>query len=40
MAIEAGGKSGIIAFDNVTRAYVRGCAERPYAAYASDPGAA
>ncbi len=39
MAIEAGGKSGIIAFDEVTEAYVRERAERPWTAYASDPDA-
>jgi len=39
MAIEAGAKSGIIAFDDVTRAYVEGRAERPYEVYASDPDA-
>ncbi len=37
MAIEAGAKSGIIAFDEVTRAYVDGRAERPWEVYASDP---
>jgi 3-isopropylmalate/(R)-2-methylmalate dehydratase large subunit len=39
MAIEAGAKSGIIAFDDVTKAYVEGRAERPYEVYASDPDA-
>ncbi len=39
MAIEAGAKSGIVAFDDVTKAYVEGRAERPYEAYASDPDA-
>lgn len=39
MAIEAGGKSGIIAFDETTRAYVEGRAERPWTVYASDPDA-
>jgi 3-isopropylmalate/(R)-2-methylmalate dehydratase large subunit len=37
MAIEAGGKSGIIAFDETTRAYVEGRAEREWTVYASDP---
>jgi 3-isopropylmalate/(R)-2-methylmalate dehydratase large subunit len=40
MAIEAGGKSGIIAFDSTTRAYVDGRAERPYEVHTSDPDAA
>ncbi|MHB9131923.1 MAG: 3-isopropylmalate dehydratase large subunit [Armatimonadota bacterium] len=39
MAIEAGGKNGIIAPDEITRAYVEGRAKRPYAFYASDPDA-
>jgi 3-isopropylmalate/(R)-2-methylmalate dehydratase large subunit len=39
MAIEAGGKSGIIAFDETTRAYVEGRAEREWTVYASDAGA-
>ncbi len=39
MAIEAGGKSGIIAADAVTLAYVRGRAKRPWTLYASDPDA-
>jgi len=39
MAIEAGAKSGIIAFDETTRAYVEGRAERPWVVYASDPDA-
>jgi 3-isopropylmalate/(R)-2-methylmalate dehydratase large subunit len=39
MAIEAGGKSGIIAYDDVTKAYVEGRAEREYTVYASDPDA-
>jgi len=39
MAIEAGGKSGIIAVDDTTRAYVEGRAERPWTEYASDPDA-
>lgn len=39
MAIEAGGKSGIIVPDEVTEAYVRGRAKRPYKFYTSDPDA-
>ncbi len=39
MAIEAGGKSGIIAFDEVTEAYVTGRAEREWTVYESDPDA-
>ena len=39
MAIEAGGKSGIIAVDDVTRAYVTGRAERPWTEYHSDADA-
>ena len=39
MAIEAGGKNGIIAPDEITRAYVEGRAQRAYTFYASDPGA-
>jgi 3-isopropylmalate/(R)-2-methylmalate dehydratase large subunit len=39
MAIEAGAKSGIIAFDETTRAYVEGRAEREWIVYASDPDA-
>ena len=30
MAIEAGGKAGLIAVDEVTRAYMDGRTERPY----------
>jgi 3-isopropylmalate/(R)-2-methylmalate dehydratase large subunit len=40
MAIEAGGKSGIIAVDDTTRAYVNGRFERAPVEYASDPDAA
>jgi 3-isopropylmalate/(R)-2-methylmalate dehydratase large subunit len=40
MAIEAGGKNGIIAFDDTTRAYVEGRAERPWTVYQSDAEAA
>ncbi len=39
MAIEAGAKSGIIAPDEVTLAYVRGRARRQWTLYASDPDA-
>lgn len=39
MAIEAGGKSGIIAFDETTRTYVEGRAEREWAVYQSDADA-
>jgi len=39
MAIEAGGKSGIIAVDDVTRAYMDGRTERPWTEYVSDPDA-
>ncbi len=36
MAIEAGGKSGIIVPDAVTEEYVKGRAKRPYSFYSSD----
>jgi len=39
MAIEAGGKSGIIEVDDVTRAYLEGRAERAWVEYHSDPDA-
>ncbi len=39
MAIEAGGKSGIIAVDDTTRAYMTGRMERPWTEYYSDPEA-
>ncbi|NPD30706.1 3-isopropylmalate dehydratase large subunit [Eggerthellaceae bacterium zg-1084] len=39
MAIEAGGKAGIIEVDDVTRAYLNGRVERPYTEYHSDPDA-
>lgn len=39
MAIEAGGKAGLIEVDDVTRAYLDGRAERPYVEYHSDPDA-
>jgi 3-isopropylmalate/(R)-2-methylmalate dehydratase large subunit len=39
MAIEAGGKSGIVAPDEVTLEYVRPRAKRPWTLYESDPDA-
>lgn len=39
MAIEAGGKAGLIPVDDVTRAYLDERAERPYTAYYSDADA-
>ena len=39
MAIEAGGKSGIIEVDDTTRAYVSGRFEREAVEYHSDPDA-
>ena len=39
MAIEAGGKNGIIVPDEITEAYVKGRAKRPYKFYTSDAGA-
>lgn len=39
MAIEAGGKAGLIPVDDVTRAYMDGRVERPYVKYHSDPDA-
>jgi 3-isopropylmalate/(R)-2-methylmalate dehydratase large subunit len=39
MAIEAGGKAGLIEVDEVTRAYMDGRTERPYTEYHSDEGA-
>ena len=39
MAIEAGAKSGIVAPDDLTLAYVRGRGKRPWTCYASDPDA-
>ena len=39
MAIEAGGKNGIIAADDITREYVEQRARRPYTIYQSDPDA-
>src|SRR4030067_1636944 len=40
MAIEAGGKNGIIVPDGVTEAYAKGRAKRPYTFYGSDADAA
>lgn len=39
MAIEAGGKNGIIEPDETTRQYVEGRTKRPYTFYTSDPDA-
>lgn len=39
MAIEAGGKAGLIPVDDVTRKYMGGRTERPYTEYHSDPDA-
>jgi 3-isopropylmalate/(R)-2-methylmalate dehydratase large subunit len=39
MAIEAGGKNGIIEPDEITLAYVKGRAKRGYTVYKSDPDA-
>jgi 3-isopropylmalate/(R)-2-methylmalate dehydratase large subunit len=39
MVIEAGGKNGIIACDETTRAYVRARTRRPFTEVANDPGA-
>ncbi len=39
MAIEAGGKAGLIPVDDVTRKYMDGRTERPYTEYHSDPNA-
>lgn len=39
MAIEAGGKNGIIEPDEITRKYVEGRTKRPYKFYTSDPDA-
>ena len=39
MAIEAGGKAGLIAVDEVTRKYMDGRVEKPYTEYHSDPDA-
>lgn len=38
MAIEAGGKNGIIVPDAITDEYVKGRTKRPYTFYTSDPG--
>jgi 3-isopropylmalate/(R)-2-methylmalate dehydratase large subunit len=39
MAVEAGGKNGIIAPDEITRQYMDGRAKRPYRFFGSDPEA-
>ena len=39
MAVEAGGKNGIIVPDEITRQYVEGRAQRPYRFFSSDPEA-
>lgn len=39
MAIEAGGKAGLIEVDDITREYMDGRVERPYTEYHSDPDA-
>jgi 3-isopropylmalate/(R)-2-methylmalate dehydratase large subunit len=39
MAIEAGAKAGLFAFDDTTQAYVESRARRPYTAYESDANA-
>ena len=39
MAIEAGGKAGLIEVDDVTRAYVEGRVDRPWTAFEADPDA-
>ncbi|MDD3853140.1 MAG: aconitase family protein, partial [Syntrophomonadaceae bacterium] len=39
MAIEAGGKNGIVEPDDITLDYVKGRAQRPYNLYKSDPDA-
>lgn len=39
MAIEAGGKAGLIAVDDVARKYMDGRVEKPYTEYHSDPDA-
>ncbi|MGI6227830.1 MAG: 3-isopropylmalate dehydratase large subunit [Peptococcales bacterium] len=39
MAIEAGAKNGIMAFDEKTRDYVKGRVKKPYTFYHSDPDA-
>lgn len=39
MAIEAGGKAGLIPVDDVTRKYMDGRTERPFTEYHSDPDA-
>ncbi len=39
MAIEAGGKAGLFAVDDATRAYLEGRSTRPYTVYGADSGA-
>ncbi|HUW11011.1 MAG TPA: 3-isopropylmalate dehydratase large subunit [Anaerolineae bacterium] len=39
MAIEAGGKAGLFAVDEITRAYVEGRVQRPYTVYEGDADA-
>jgi len=39
MAIEAGGKAGLFAFDSITEEYVKERAKRDYRAYSADPDA-
>ena len=39
MAIEAGGKAGLIPVDDITREYLKERAERPFTEYHSDPDA-
>lgn len=39
MAIEAGAKNGIFAFDDITKAYVEGRVQRPYQTYQADADA-
>ena len=39
MAIEAGGKAGLIPVDDITREYLKARAERPFTEYHSDPDA-
>lgn len=39
MAIEAGAKNGIMEFDEITREYLEGRAQRPYTPVSSDPDA-
>lgn len=39
MAVEAGAKNGVVAFDEITREYVSGRTDRSYKKYTSDPDA-